>query len=311
VNPPEGLLDDDSVMNRCNDAERSEVLSPADILGVQHVYGRKPPSSLIGYRGRCVAARDRSYELGTPIVAAECTYVPYDWFRSTGLYQDAFFADLSGTGRWDRCFDAYGGTIGREDATPVLSNAWNGSAPQAFSTTNLQWTFASLCVAAIAANPLRLELQACDGSLPQQWNFWDNSGRLDWHQIESAYSGDCVSIEAPGTDAGAPADAAAVSVALRPCALGGPAQLFGLDGAGGLFRIDTNEHIAIFGARIAPGVALTTVTEASYHTGFTVTGAFKSLGRCLAIQGDGDPLAPVVIEPCNPNSPKEQFEFYW
>lgn len=308
VKPPAGLSDDDSVMNRCGDTERGAVLSPADIVGVQGVYGRKPPSSLIGYRGRCVEVRDRSLELGTPIIAAECTYVSYDWFRSNAVNQNSFYTDL-GNGTWDRCFDAYG-SVGTA-STPITSNAWDGSPSEAFSTTKLQWTIASLCVAAIDATPPRLELQACDGSLAQQWNFWDNSGRLDWKQIQSAYSGDCVSIEALATDAGASTGAASGSVTLRPCALGGPAQMFGLNGAGGLYRTDTNAYIAIFGDRIAPGVPLTTVTNVSYRTSFIVTGSFKSLGQCLAILGGGDPLDLIGIEPCNPNSPTERFEFYW
>jgi hypothetical protein len=103
------VYDAGSVMNYCSDGAGTNQgnLSPNDILGLQLIYGRKPPGSLVGFDGRCLDVPGASVFPGSQMIVWECHGGPnqrwnfswYDGTLRTELDQTMCLDDAAGNTR--------------------------------------------------------------------------------------------------------------------------------------------------------------------------------------------------------------------
>ena len=125
---PVGPYDGDSVMNYCNKYNNNAgILSPLDIAGVRHVYGKKHDGAVVGYGGKCLNVWSANYAGGDARLY-DCTGAANDSWSLVGLGKnDTFSMNVN----WNYCADATGGALGSVLRSTANCNA--AAATQRFS----------------------------------------------------------------------------------------------------------------------------------------------------------------------------------
>lgn len=175
-----------SIMNfgYCRAAEAG-VLSPFDIMGVQLLYGGKPPGSIVGLGGRCVSVPDASRTVGSQLVTNDCFGAGNDtWHRftqKTGLYPDYGLDGPDSLLMQIRLLppDDPPGAFGTEVEVGAPTGATDEPPHQSWSFNGVEWkAIGNLCVTAPAVTMhSQLNVQPCSGSPRQKWDF-EREGRM-------------------------------------------------------------------------------------------------------------------------------------
>jgi hypothetical protein len=159
----------------------------------------------------------------------------------------------------------------------------------------------------LAAKADRIELAFCDGSAEQKWNFMDSDPAtpVEWDQIQSAQTGNCVTAK---SDSGAYGEL----LTLAPCVQFDPRQRFNYIGNGyigyGGFCMN------VLGGQPAVGASLGfwdgCGSVEAYNSRFYASGAFKSFGQCLSTR-TRFPYDDVGVEPCVTGSPRQAWDYHF
>jgi hypothetical protein len=302
---PNPLSDFHSVMDRCTEADGTPGISPGDVVGATSVYGTKRHGSLVGYRGRCVDVDGANANPNASVVALPCRGAPNDaWARLPLSPAPRFEAIFSGA---HRCLGVSGGAVSGAGSSPIVSEPCDVSEGQRMPTSNLEWrAMGNMCVVATHGTT---QLDFCDGSPAQRWNFWDGdpSTPLEWHQIQSASTGECVTMQTFQGDSGE-------LPTLSPCSAADPRQSFEFLTNGfirfGNWCLDAYGGVPLVGAPV--GLWSGCASLENYNGQFYVSGQVTSLGQCLSIAGGaGNSGDGIVVEPCSSVAPVQVWDFYF
>jgi len=219
--------DINSVMNYCNAAGNVGSDDPVvgwkyaitawDKIGMQNLYGRKPPGSIVGLHAGCVAADSTGLMAG--LHSKACTGTQLDsWSRSYAPGNATFNTWFWGSPYAAMCVDVPNAQLNWW-GTALWSYACNNSVAQQFTLDTVQWkALGDMCVvassAAIGAN---LQLQRCGSSGDREWWSFENTGGGRGLRIRlantnlcandpyaSITSGTAIDLQACGTGTSAP-----------------------------------------------------------------------------------------------------------
>jgi hypothetical protein len=296
------IVDYFSVMDRCTPTSATRPgLSPGDVIGAQWFYGNKQNGGLVGYRGYCANVPRADPTAGVGLIAFPCRTATNDsWCRCTHDVP-RFEATFSGQ---TRCIGVRGNGDSLSGFTPAVSEACDQSTGQRIPIGNVEWrALGNMC---LAAKTDHIELAFCDGSAEQKWNFMDADPAtpVDWDQIQSAQTGNCVTAQ---TDTGNYGE----QLSLSPCSTSDPHQHFRYIGDGfinyGSFCFNVLVGQPVAGERL--GLWNGCGYASTYNSRFYVSGAFKSFDQCLSTRPHQGNFDDVGVEPCTPGSPREIWDY--
>jgi Ricin-type beta-trefoil lectin domain len=207
-------------------------LSPWDIVGVQNLYGRKKPGSVVGLNNRCLDLPDGTLTLGTELQVFNC-HGRYNqsWIHGDDGSLRAFLSASSSSVAnsdaegvvGDRCVDVPGGTVSPSSGTILQSNSCTGTSSQRFSFENVELRgIGNKCVDVPSGSYFSgqyVQLYDCQGGANQEWTV-EPSGR-----IKAGSSGYCLEVPTNGEMI------AGTLLQLYPCH-DGPSQRFTFNGLG-------------------------------------------------------------------------------
>jgi hypothetical protein len=255
--------DPGSIMQYCVAAGTTGLLTPWDIIGMQKVYGRKYRGSLVGYRGQCANIQGGLTQSGTPIIACPCRGQWNDtWFRMSG----STFEQLQ-TPANSRCLNVSGGTA----PNPLISWDCQNVENERFTTIGVEWRgMGNMCVQAVGT---ALQLQACNGSSAQKWDFFHPVGGLRNDQIRKNGTNTCVSSV---TTSGALGEA----LTLVTCSSSSTKQRFTMPGSG-LVELSNNTGLCanVSGGNPVAGSAII-LWDGCWTTNTPVNNQFRLAVRC-------------------------------
>jgi len=317
-NPAEGqglspLADFDSVMaatyvnnftngNTNGVANPIDSLSPWDVMGVQQIYGPKPPGSIVGLGGRCANISGGTTEFGHPLGAWTCvgqsndTFVPLDDGSGTRLLK----ATISGV---DECLNVQGGIVSPSSGTNLISwDCESGAENETFELTGMRLrAMGNMCVAATdtSAGSL-LELRKCGAvsSALENWDLYGSSFRLSGTNL-------CATLPSETPTLG-------MRPSLQPCSLGSSTQTFTL--AGGEVRM-SDMCFNVFTGTTTEGNGIGMWDGCgwgNYNEAFYLTGPIRSMGQCMDMFGGVAVTgAQIGVYPCQSGAPNEEWDYHW
>lgn len=283
-----GLVDYDSVMDRCAPRGKEAKLSPGDVIAAQAIYGSKHSGAIVN-RGQCLTT--------TPSYLLDAKLCSYTW-RDT----------------WDRAEDSkkfqIRGTLATLEDSPLLLPLCMGLnnsgvfGPNPFSVvttlcvsmdsssvplSRFRWrAMGTMCVEARhddASGRDVLVLAECAETEMQLWNFWggDLESGLGWNQIQSVGTGKCVSVSQEGV--------LDYPVILADCSPAAAAQrLEYLEG--GFIQESAGHCLSVSSRTPSPGarVGLSDgCSDASrYDSRFYVSGPLSLFGKCITSPATSD-----------------------
>jgi hypothetical protein len=306
---PAGLVDRDSVMDRCNPVPNPKLaredLSPGDVIGASFVYGRKPWATLVGERGQCLGVENDDHVPGTPIVAAPCRAADGQFWVRDQKSRIVAKIDLP---HW-RSMSVKGPATGVASLeTAVLSDGTE----QRFLPTGLEWrAMGSMCLE--ATNDF-VVLNYCDGSLEQRWDFWetDPATPVDYDQIRSSATGECVStlrLDSTHEDAVVlgPCDPNDARQKIKPS--GQQARLKALD----FYCLNVLGGLPVAGSLLGLfGDCSTPDNFVPDHVNglFSVSGPLHNGDRCVTLRHRSDRERTVSVESCD-GSPEQDWDYHF
>jgi hypothetical protein len=298
-----------SVTDRCTPTCATRPgLSPGDVVGAQKLYGTKPIGALLSYRAGCAGSDNPSD--GAPVLSFPCRRTDTQkWSRPSSATWPAFEDTVSGQ---HRCMSVSGNAVS-SGFTPVLSKPCDQSTGQRFELNNVEWRGeGNMCVTLTGTE---VTLDFCDGSKAQQWNFFDVNPSTEptWDMIQSAQTGECVTMPRdPSVDQTPPVPPAGDAL-LAPCSATNPRQHFVyLDGGFiqyGSLCLDVlggepvpGEHIGLWSGCGSP---------VTFNSQFFISGQIKALGQCLSMRPKAGFIGEVGVEPCAPGNHDQFWEFHF
>jgi hypothetical protein len=162
----------------------------------------------------------------------------------------------------------------------------------------------------LTANGAQIELAFCDGSPAQRWNFFDvdASTALTPDQIQHAATGECVTAQ---TQAGAYGE----RITLAPCSAADSRQHFQYKGEGFIGYGTQPFCMNVLGGTLAPGSPLGLWDGCNYlpyyNSQFHASGAFQSMGQCLAMQDHAGSFPDVGVKPCTAAARREVWDYHF
>jgi hypothetical protein len=204
-------------------------------------------------------------------------------------------------------------TVNESSALPdgsrtLVGLTCDGRDAQRISTTDLEWrAMGNMCLKAEGG---AVELDFCDGSAEQRWNFWDAdpASTMQWEQIQSVATGQCV---ARRTAEGLRGE----ELTFATCSPTDQLQRFRLLGRGFIGAGTTGLCLDVFYGQPVPGRkvglwdgCLNTLT---YNSIFYVSGRLKSLGDCVSILGEGDRANLIGAQACDSGRAQQVWDYYF
>jgi tRNA A-37 threonylcarbamoyl transferase component Bud32 len=271
-------------------------LSPEEISFVRAVYGTKPPGSLAGPWGRCLARAT-----GRPSATLA---------RCSGGEEEAWRPDRrtrlirSADGR-PVCLAAGQAGVKKQ---PLLISDCRGGAREVTSLRGASWrAVGDRCATAVAARAdAEIGIAGCDNRPLQRWDFFQGDDR----------------IRLSGTDlcVTAPSDAVARGVGTRlrlePCRAGSGTQVFQFP-PGGLIKLDLTTDLCLTMSMGTPRTGVLSLgtwcdrAPASPDQVFSVAGPLRAAGGCVTVPGIPDDHAPVWVMPCVGGWDHQLWEYWW
>lgn len=271
-------------------------LGPWDILGLQQAYGRKYHGSLVGYRGQCADIQEASTTPGAPVIAYPCRGQWNDtWLRSSSVTSEPFRTPENAL-----CLNLGG-------SNQLTSASCDNSQNQRFTTVGVEWrAMGNQCVEAVGSG---LQLQPCNGSGAQKWDFFHPVGGLRNDQIRRNGTNQCV---AASTSRGSLGEA----LVLTTCSSASTRQRFSTPGAG-LLTLSNNTGLCanVAGGTTAAGSAIILWDGCSsnppMNSQFSLSGKLKVRSRCMASQGEGEVFSAVAADTCDDGNTTTQIWDYY
>lgn len=303
---PDGLVDYFSVMDRCTPtASTGPGLSPGDVIGAQLTYGTKQTGGLVGYRAYCADVEGANPSPGAEVVGFPCRRATNDSFCRCSQNSPQFKSTF---GNQEHCLSVSQDAVS-SGFTAVVSDPCDASRDgQKFTSSNVEWrAMGNMCLA--AANG-RIELEFCDGSAAQRWNFWDVDASTEptWDQIQNAANGQCATAQ---TLLGA----AGELILLAPCSAADPRQHFQFKGEGFIGYGSGSWCLNVLRGAPAPGSRLGMwdgcLNPKTYNSQFHVSGTFTAMGQCLTIRDRPGFNPGVGVEPCTAGARREIWDFHF
>jgi hypothetical protein len=306
--PLYGLLDYYSVMDRCTPTSliTRPGPSPADVIGLQKLYGTKPDGAVVGYRGGAASASssvDGASIISFPVRRSEVQF----WSRPPSATWPAFETTVSGQ---HRCMSVSGNTVS-QGFTPVHSESCQQVDGQRFEMKSAAWRAeGNMCVKALAGEVL---LAFCDETSVHQWNFFDIDPATEptWDMIQYNATGWCVTVQ---TTSGAMNEQAV----LAPCNAADPRQHFQYRGNGFIGYGSQSTPLCLnvlLGDHPASGkhIGLWTGCDnpVSFNSQFFVSGNIKALGQCLSTRPMAGNYGELGVEPCSAGSVNQVWDFHF
>jgi Ricin-type beta-trefoil lectin domain len=284
-----------SIMQYCEAGGYSgRWLDPWDVIGVQTAYGRKYRGSLVGYRGQCASA---SLTVGTNISGTACTGGWNDtWFRDSTVTNERFK-----TGANSRCLKVANGVAPGN----MVSASCDTTESERMTTVAVEWhAMGNMCIEAVGSG---LQIQRCNGSSTQKWDFFHPVGGLRADQIRQNGTNLCVT---SSTTSGTLGEA----LTLATCSSSDTRQRFSNPFAG-LVALSNNTSLCANVQTGNPnpgnGIILWDGCSSSppLNSQFSVGGSIMSLGDCLISPTlDGGAVRDVA---CDSGSVYERWEYFF
>jgi hypothetical protein len=301
---PDPLVDYFSVMDRCTPTSSTRPgLSPGDVIAAQLTYGTKQTGGLVGYRAYCADVEEARTAPGSPVVGFPCRRAMNDSFCRCSQNSPQFKATF---GNQERCLGVSQDAVSSGFTAVVSDPCDTGRNGQKFTSSNVEWrAMGNMCLA--AANG-KIELEFCDGSPAQRWNFWDVDASTEptWDQIQSAATGQCATAQTSLGDA-------SELIVLATCSATDPRQHFQYQGEG--FIGYGSWCFNVLRGAPTPGSLLGMwngcLNSTNYASQFHVSGAFTAMGQCLAMRDRPGFFPGVGVEPCTPGARREIWDFHF
>jgi hypothetical protein len=297
--------DRDSIMNYCNKYWNTRgYLSPADVLGVQRVYGRKAIGSIVSFDGRCVDVPYGQNADWTRLWTYECADQNQMWhyWPMRGVFEWVQpNSQLSG-----RAMDVEWGSTA--PGTPVQLYSMNGGGAQEWWMPNMEIKgLGGMCLSADGfSNGARVRLAECNGSAQQKFTYHQDRSlrtRDPWTGAERCLDADTTTGLANGT-----------IVQLWDCN-GQPQQRWTIGAIGSIqaydnspFCLDADTHDLnqFTGENGKTSLqlwmcALPFSYSPPLHQQFNLSGQLRGLGdNCLDVAGAGRANGtPIISYPCH------------
>jgi hypothetical protein len=277
----------------------SPTLSPGDIIGVQKAYGRKYDKSLVGFRGMCADIQGGTTASGTPVIAFPCRG---QWNDTWGRSSTSTF-ELFQTTANSKCLNVSGGTA----PNPLISWSCGDFENERFTTVGVEWHgMGNMCVQAVAG---KLQVQPCNGSTAQQWDFFHPVGGLRNDQIRLSGTNSCVSSTTTTGTLGQ-------ELVLATCSASDTKQRFLNPGSGRLSLSNNTALCAdVAGGLPTPGSKIVLwdgcTSTPPYNSQFTLSGRIKSLNNCMQIVGSANPGDAIRAQACDSSNTTTQIWDYY
>jgi serine/threonine protein kinase len=272
-------------------------LTPDEIALTQSLYGVKPPGSLSGPWGRCLARAD-----GKPsAILARCRGGPAETWR-----RDSHTRQLRTPAEPSLCLGAQEGA----SKQPLRVGPCAPGARDRISLRGASWrVLGDRCATALVARPDgEITAEGCDFRDLQRWDFFEGDDRIRLHGTDL-----CVTAPADAVERGV-----GTRLSLQRCRTGAAAstQVFHLF-EGGLIKVDRGADLCLammLGAPRSGRLGLGTWCDrqpAAPEQLFSLVGPLRAGRGCVTVPGHPDDHAPVWVLPCVGGWDKQTWQYWW
>jgi hypothetical protein len=163
-------FDDQSIMVSTTYCNNNTQLSAYDVIGVQKMYGRKPPGSVVGLGGRCLTISAGTPTIGLPLVNSSCDGTPKQSWSYLATSQLRTYAQGS-----PRCVNVGGTMPPPLDGSSLMTYICGGEPNSDIDFTGVNWVaMGNMCIRADTnAIGSVMRLTPC-GSPHSKWDFLPN-----------------------------------------------------------------------------------------------------------------------------------------
>jgi hypothetical protein len=294
-------------------------LSAYDIVGVQAIYGRKPPGSLVGLGGRCMTVAGGSTSWGTGMVAQECANTTKDTWQyfPASKHLQSNLQSSPGVSA-NECLNISGGTVNPNGSTPLINWGCGNYSNEAFSFEGVQLrAMGNMCVAAAATNGAAVTVEYCDGTAPggkkREWNVISRDvpmGDLVVQYTAFQLAGTSYCITVGNTNYG-------TGAVLRSCTNTAYRSQQAFSTSGGVLRTSANSGrcLNVSGGTDNPGASVVIWDGCNPDIAnefFYLSGMVKGLGQCVDMLGGVSyDNASIGMWPCVATAPNHNWDYYW